>query len=138
MERDHDAVIELPFFRVGDVDVVEYRLDEAARKFWCARNSGARDAQERFFLDRPLVELRHAHAIGRHVIHEEVGEVLGRDDDQGVGIGVLNRLAEARESAVNGIHMLGLSAVGAASNAGRMAARSVEDQGHCSISVVIA
>ena len=45
----------------------------------------ALDREPLLVLDRPFVRIGHAHAIGRHVVHEEIREVLGRDDDERVG-----------------------------------------------------
>ncbi len=33
----------------------------------------------------PVITVGHAHGEGRHVVHEEIGEMLGGDDDQRIG-----------------------------------------------------
>ena len=58
----------------------------AARQVRVAGHATALDREPRLVLDRPFVVVGHAHAVRGHVVHEEIGEVLGGDDDQRVGL----------------------------------------------------
>ena len=90
VQRHHDAVVELPLLRVSEVDAGHDALDQAAGQGRRPRIGAWRDGEPLRVLDGALVALRHAHAVGRHVVHEEVGEVLGGDDHQRIRAGGAN------------------------------------------------
>ena len=51
-------------------------------------------------LDRAFIVVGHAHGVGGHVVHEEVREMLRRDDDQSVRPGPLKAIPQPAESRV--------------------------------------
>lgn len=85
MQRHHDAVIEAPFFGIGGIDSLLHFDDQPARQTGIAANGPVRNAQPLSVLDRAIIAFRHPQRIGRHVVHEEVREMLGGDDDQRIG-----------------------------------------------------
>jgi hypothetical protein len=131
VQRHHDAVVELPLLREGDVDVVHRLGDEAAREIGVARNAGSLDAEPARVLDRSVVLVGHADRIRRHVVHEEVREVLGGDDDQGVRLGFAHRLAEASQLRVQCVLERRVGEMGAAGDSRCVAAGGGEDEAHC-------
>jgi len=78
-------MVEFPFLGVGEIHRLHHFPYQPLRQGRVSRNDGARDAQPLRILDGTLVALRHAHGKCRHVVHEEVGEMLGGDDHQGIG-----------------------------------------------------
>src|SRR2546427_2715810 len=65
-----------------------------------------------------------------HVVHEEVGEVLGRDDDHGIGPRRLQPCAHVAEGGMEGIPGGRIGQVCAARDAGRVAANACKYQTH--------
>ena len=82
VQRHADAVVELPLLRIGHVGGVHHPGDEAPGEVAVARHPGLLDAEPVGVLDGALVVVGHPDRERRHVVHEEVGEVLGRDHDQ--------------------------------------------------------
>ena len=134
MQRHRDAVIELPFLGIGDVDRLHHLLDQPSRQRLVAGHRGALDAEECLVLDRAFVAVGHADGEGRHVVHEEVGEVLGRDHHQRVGPGRADVVAHPAERTLQRLPRLGVGALGAAGDAGGMAAGAAVNQGHQRVS----
>jgi hypothetical protein len=124
MQRHHDAVIELPLFRVCEVDFAQHRSDQPARQLRVPLDASARDRQPFFVLDRPVVVLRHAHRECGHVVHEEIGEMLGGDDHQRIGPLGLDCFAHAREVSVERVAHARLGALGAPGDPRSMAAHA--------------
>jgi len=54
----------------------------SARESRRAGHARLGDLQERLVLGRARIVLREPEAEGRHVVHEEIGEMLGTDDDE--------------------------------------------------------
>jgi hypothetical protein len=130
VQRHHDAVIELPLFGVRKVDFLQHRSDQSARQLRVSLDAGARDREPLFVLDRPVVVLRHAHRERGHVVHEEIGEVLGGDDHQRIGALGLDGFAHAREVRVERVARARLGPLGAAGDSRPMAAHADEDRAH--------
>jgi hypothetical protein len=130
VQRHHDAVVELPFFRVGHVHRLHHFADQALRQRGVAGHPGLLDAEPLRVFDRALVAVGHADRIGRHVVHEEVREVLGRDDDHRVGLRRAHGFAEAMELRVELVLHRRVGQVGAARDAGGVAAHACKNQAH--------
>jgi hypothetical protein len=111
-------MVELPFLGIGHVDRLHHAFDQLARQRLVARHSGALDAQEGLVLDRAFVGIGHAHGEGRHVVHEEVGEVLGRHHDQRIGPRRADVVAHAVQCTLQRLARLGVGALGAGGDAG--------------------
>ena len=130
VERHHHPVIESPFLGVTHVHIFHNHPDQALREFGIAGNAGLADAQPFLVLDRALVAVRHTQAIGRHVVHEEIGEVLGRNHDQRVRPG---RFHTSAHRVHPGVEPLALRLVGAlvtSGDSGGVAANAGEYQAH--------
>ena len=123
-------MIELPFLGVGDVDVGEHGLDDAPRQVGVTGHTAALDRKPRFVLDRPLVGVGHAHAVSGHVVHEEIGKVLGGDDDQGVGLRRFEAHAQLVELRVERVAHTCVGAGRSARDARRMTANARKDEAH--------
>ncbi|MNT47895.1 hypothetical protein D3C72_1846450 [compost metagenome] len=123
-------MVELPFFRVGHIHRLHHLADQALRQRSVAGDGVLLDAQPLRVFDRALVAVGHADRIGRHVVHEEVREVLGRDDDHRVGLGGAHRLAEAMELRVELVLHRRVGQVRAAGDAGGVAAHACEYETH--------
>ena len=106
MQRHHDAVVEFPLLGVCHVDVLQGGLDQAPGEVGGPRHGGARYTQPVRVLYRALVLLPHAHAIGGHIVHEEVGEMLGGNHDQGLGPTGFQRLPHSIHGGVQRAHIL--------------------------------
>jgi hypothetical protein len=136
-------VVELPFLGERDVDRLHHLLDQRLRQRGVAGHLRALDADPVRILDRAFVFVGHADRERRHVVHEEVAEVLGADDDQRVRPGGAELFAEAVERGVDGVLHGRVGQMRAAGDAGRVAADARENKTHTpatfsSISVVIA
>ena len=81
VQRHGDAVVEEPFLGVGDVDRLHYLGNESLREISVAGCSKLLDPEPAGVFDRAVVEVSHTDGEARHVVHEEVGEVLCGDDD---------------------------------------------------------
>ena len=134
MQRHRDAMVELPFLGIGHVHRLHHVLDQPARQCLVAGHGRALDPQERLVLDRPLVAIGHADGEGRHVVHEEIGEVLGRDHDQRIGLRRADVVAHAPERGFQRLARLGIRTLGAARHAGGMTAGAAIDQRHQRVS----
>jgi len=100
-QRDADAVIQLQAVRQRRLEAAAHRLiGEMHRQ---AGMAGDRLVREGLHpqLGRALVLLAHADAYGRIVIEKEVRPMVGRHDDQHVG---LRRAESAAELAERGAH----------------------------------
>src|SRR5581483_5753580 len=64
---------------------VHHVLDELQGEFRRAWEAPALDSEPRLILDGPFVVLGHTDTDRRHVVHEEVGEVLRPDHHQRIG-----------------------------------------------------
>ena len=95
-----------------------------------AGHAAALDRKPRLVLDRPFVVIGHAHAIRGHVVHEEIREVLGGDDDQRVGLRRFEARAQLVELRVERVAHARVGARGAARDARRMAANAREHEAH--------
>jgi hypothetical protein len=84
-QRHHDAVIEFPFLRVGEIHGLHHFAYQPQRQARIAGNGGASNAQPLRIFDGSFVILRHAHRESGHVVHEKIRKVLGCDHDQGIG-----------------------------------------------------
>ena len=123
-------MVELPLLRVGDVAALHDLTDEARRQVPVTRHPASLDAEPRRIFDRPLVGIRHADRERRHVVHEEVGEVLRRHDDQNVGTTRLQAGTHVVERGVEAVAQFGIGAVGAAGDPGSVGADTGEDERH--------
>jgi hypothetical protein len=130
VQRHHDAVVELPFLGEGDVRAVHHFLDQATREIGVAWHPGALDAQPFLVFDRTFIVVRHADRVGRHVVHEEVGEVLGGDDHEGVRTAVTDGVAHPAQLAMEAFAGLSVGLIGAAGDARRVAQGSEETEAH--------
>ena len=109
---------------------MHHLADEPSGERGIAGNRGARDAQPLGILDRSLVLIGHADREGGHVVHEEIREMLGRDDHQRVGPRGLETLAHAAVGAVEFRHDGRIGQMRATRDARRMARDSGEHQTH--------
>ena len=72
-----------------------------------------------------------AHAVSRHVVHEEIAEVFCGNDDQRLRTGVFNLLALCIEIRVELVALFDiLNQIRTPGDAGRMAEYSCIDQAH--------
>src|SRR4029077_10567325 len=76
------------------------------------------------------VAIRHADGEARHVVHEEVGEVLGRHHDERLRARGDELLAQAAEGGVEGLAQRRIGHARAPGDARRVAADAGEDQAH--------
>jgi hypothetical protein len=130
MQRHHDAVIELPFLGIGDVDLIHDIGDQPLRQVRRSRNIGAFDAEPGLILYRPGIGLAHPDTKGGHVVHEEIGEMLGADHDQRLGARILNRLAHPLEALVQPVTEGGVGTFCPARDTRRVAANTCKNQRH--------
>ncbi len=104
--------------------------DEPAGQLAVAGHPDLVDLDPVGVLDRTVVEVGHADRERRHVVHEEVGEVLGGDDDDRVGPGRLERLAHLVEGDVQALAQRRVGLVVPAPDARCMAADTGEHEWH--------
>jgi hypothetical protein len=129
VQRHHDPVVELPLLGIGDVDLLHHAAHQAQRQVGVAGYAGLRDAEPAGILDRPLVVVGHADRVGRHVVHEEVREVLGGDDDQRVGFAAASESPHGAEGGMEGVAQAGSARWARPVMPGR-GCRRREDQAH--------
>ena len=78
MQRHHNAMIKLPFFRIRGINGLHDLRDQSAAEIRRARDGGFRDLEPVGILDGPRITLADADTVGRHIIHEEVAEMFRR------------------------------------------------------------
>ena len=88
------------------------------------------DREPRFVLDRALVRIGHADAVRGHVVHEEIREVLGGDDDQRIGLRGFEALLQLAELRVERVANARLGARCAARDTRCVAADAGEHEAH--------
>ena len=130
VERDHDPVVEQPLLRVGDVATFHHQRDEPFRQRLVAGHRHLVDAEPTRILDRPAVRIRHADCERRHVVHEEVREVLGGDHDERVGFRCFERQTHPVERGVEAVAQRRVGPVGPTGDARSVAAHPREDERH--------
>ena len=130
VERHHDAVVELPFLGIGQVHVGHHGLNQAARQRRGTGEAPRCDAQPVRILNGTLVVVGHAHAVGGHVVHEEVGEVLGRHHHQRIRPRGADLGTHAVHGGVEGFAQLWVGALRPPRDARRVAAHACVNQGH--------
>ena len=113
-------MVELPLLRIADVRGLHHLLDEPARQVAIAWYLVLVDAEPTWIFDRAVVAVGHAECERRHVVHEEVGEVLGGDHDDGVGFRRFEVDAHLIERDVEAIANVGISLVGSTSDSRRV------------------
>ena len=130
MQRHHDAVIELPFLGIGDVDLIHDIGNQTSRQVRRPGNLRAFYTKPRLVLYRPGIGLSHTDTERRHVVHEEIGKMLGTDYDQRFGAGFLNRPAHPVETFIQPVAQDGIGAVGTPRDTRRMAAGTCKNEWH--------
>ena len=130
VEWHRDAVVEQPLLGVRDVDGRHDLGDQPLRQVAVARSLELVDAEPARILDRAVVEIGHADGEARHVVHEEVGEVFGRDDDDRLGPACFEIGPHVVERRVEGVAHLEVGEVLAAGNPGGVAAHTRVDERH--------
>ena len=115
-------MIEQPLLGVGDVDGLHDLGDDPLGEIAIAGGSELLDTEPARIFDRSVVEVGHADREARHVVHEEVGEVLGRDHDDRLGFTRLEVDPHLVERRVERIANLGVGEILAAGDARSVAA----------------
>jgi hypothetical protein len=137
MERHHDAVIERELLGGGEVHLLGDSRGQRPREPRIALDPTARDLHK-LFVGRSPKLVGAADAEGRHVIEEEVGPVLGGDDDHDVGA---RRLEPGAQLRVGVEHRLGLGRRRqrrATRDSGRVAGGDGRDESHRFVPLSIA
>ncbi len=131
MQRHHDAVVAAPLLGVGGIHCLHDHFSEAPRECRIARNTAALDAQPRRVLNRTLESVADPEAERRHVVHEEVGEVLGRDHQQCFCTAVLNVPPLPVQGSVKSVALFDVfDQMGAPGDPGAVAQNAGVDQAH--------
>ncbi len=121
IERHHNAVIEFPFLGIGDVDSLHDFTRDARAEIRGTGHFRLLNLEPFRIFDRAFVGIPDADAERRHVVHEEIGEVLGRDDDQRFRAAVLDVLALLVELCIERVtHLRVLAKIGAPGDTRRM------------------
>src|SRR6185437_10719568 len=110
--------------------VLHHGFDELARELRRSGYASSFDADPGLVLYRSLIAVAHADTDRRHVVHEEVGEVLRADHHQRIGPRGFDCLPHALECRIEGVPNRGLCALAAAGDARGMTADTGEDQTH--------
>jgi len=129
-ERHHDAVVTLPFLGERDIDRLHDLIDQPLREGGIAGDAGTRDAEPRRVLDRTTVAIGHADGEARHVVHEEIGEVLGRYHDERVRARGEELLAQAAIGGIEGLAQCRIGHVRAPGDTGCVTADTRKHQAH--------
>ena len=129
-QRHCDAVIEEPLFCVGDVDRVHHLSDDPLGQVSIARSPEPLDPEPTRIFDRAVVEVGHPDGEARHVVHEEVREVLGGNDDHRLRAARLEVGPHAVVRGVEGIADLRISEVLAAADTRGVTAHAGVDEWH--------
>jgi hypothetical protein len=125
-------MIEFPFLRVRQIHRLHHLAYQSLRERRVAWNGGARNAQPLRIFDRPFVILGHPHREGRHVVHEKIGKVLGRDHDQDIGFRGEEPAAHIAVGTVKLFDHRRIGHMRASGDAGRVTADAGEHQAHTS------
>ena len=133
VKRNHDAVVEFPLLRVAHIDVFQNGPDQARCKIGISGNTGPGDTQPLLFFHRPLVAFGHSHAIGRHVVHEEIGEMLGGHHHQRIRARVFQLSAHDVHVRIKPFAQALLGALITSGNTRRVTANAGEHEAHCSV-----
>ncbi|MPM75162.1 hypothetical protein SDC9_122153 [bioreactor metagenome] len=130
MQRHHDPVVELPFLGIAHVHGLHHFGNERERQFGVARDGAPLDAQPGGVFNWAFVCVRHADRKGRHVVHEEVGEVLGGHDDDRVRPRIGQLLSQIAQRAMHGVFHLRVGELRTPGDTGGVAANACEDKAH--------
>src|SRR6185437_14236068 len=119
-----------PLLAIADVGLLHHAFDELPRHRHTARYPPTRNAEPIRVFNGTLIGLRHADRKGRHVIHEEIGEVFRRHDDEYVGTGRLQGSFHPRVPGYQARIPCRVRMLGASRNARSMAADPDENEAH--------
>ena len=105
-------------------------LDESLGQITVAGRPELVEADPAGVFDRTVVEVGHTERERWHVVHEEVGKVLGGDHDDGVGFGGLDVGPHLVKRGIQAVAHVGICLIGATGDSRGVAAHTCIDQWH--------